>query len=215
VQANTTASYRTPPVQIKLSAVLSLGNEQRELSWHGLMQHLRGRSSAAEADAQLQADVETLGALWAAVRRRLRRRCICYPRMLVTQAGPRRCGWCCGPSHGNLAGWRRCDGSCQRSIRLCSSPRLNETGHERTTAPILDLILLGSFMQGNYSRGIVGPSHCPCSVPPLLESERCAPWVESRYGFPCQPTRPSSQTARKGRRPTGHTLPQHRIAWFA
>jgi hypothetical protein len=66
-------------VQVKLPAVLSLGKEQRELSWHGLMQHLRGRASAAEADAQLQADVEALGASWAAVRRCLRRRGIRYP----------------------------------------------------------------------------------------------------------------------------------------
>jgi hypothetical protein len=75
-------------VQIKLPAFLSLGKEQRELSWHGLMQHLRGRASAAEADAQLQADVEALGASWAAVRRCLRRRGISYPRMLVIN--PRR-----------------------------------------------------------------------------------------------------------------------------
>ena len=52
------------------------------------MQHLRGRASAAEADAQLQADVEALGASWAAVRRCLRRRGIRYPRMLVVN--PRR-----------------------------------------------------------------------------------------------------------------------------
>jgi hypothetical protein len=49
-------------VQIKIPAVLFLGKEQRELSWHRLMQHLRGRASAAEADAQLQADVEALRA---------------------------------------------------------------------------------------------------------------------------------------------------------
>jgi hypothetical protein len=36
-------------VQVKLPAVLSLGKEQRELSWHGLMQHLRGRASAGTA----------------------------------------------------------------------------------------------------------------------------------------------------------------------
>jgi hypothetical protein len=47
-------------VQVKIPAVLSLGKKQRELSWHGLMQHLRGRASTAEDDAQLQADMATL-----------------------------------------------------------------------------------------------------------------------------------------------------------
>ena len=75
-------------VQVKLPAVLSLGKEQRELSWHGLMQHLRGRASTAEDDAQLQADMAILEASWAAIRRCLRRRGIRYPRMLVVN--PRR-----------------------------------------------------------------------------------------------------------------------------
>ena len=75
-------------VQVKLPAVLSLGKEQRELSWHGLLQHLRGRASTAEDDAQLQADMATLETSWAAIRRCLRRRGIRFPRMLVVN--PRR-----------------------------------------------------------------------------------------------------------------------------
>ena len=70
-------------VQIRLPAVLSLGKAQRELSWHGLMQHLRGLASAAEAAAQLQADVATLAASWTSIRRCLQRRGIRSPRMMV------------------------------------------------------------------------------------------------------------------------------------
>ena len=70
-------------VQIRLPAVLSLGKVQRELSWHGLLQHLRRRASAAEAEAQLQADVATLAASWTTIRRCLQRRGIRYPRMMV------------------------------------------------------------------------------------------------------------------------------------
>ena len=40
-------------VQIRPSAVLSSAKVQPELRWHGLLQHLRGRASAAEAEAQL------------------------------------------------------------------------------------------------------------------------------------------------------------------
>ena len=61
-------------------AVLSLGKVQRELSWHGLLQHLRGQASAAEAEAQLQADVAMLAASWTTIRRCLQRRGIRYPR---------------------------------------------------------------------------------------------------------------------------------------
>ena len=75
-------------VQIRLPAVLSLGKVQRELSWHGLLQHLRGRASVAEAEAQLKADVATLVASWTTLRRCLQRRGIRYPRMMVVN--PRR-----------------------------------------------------------------------------------------------------------------------------
>jgi hypothetical protein len=67
---------------------LSLGKVQRELSWHGLLQPLRGRASAAEAEAQLQADVATLAASWTTIRRYLQRRGIRYPRMMMVN--PRR-----------------------------------------------------------------------------------------------------------------------------
>ncbi len=73
-----TSMRATGPDQIKFPAVLSLGKEQLDLSWHGLMQHLCSRALTAEADAQLQTD-----ASWAAIRRCLRRQGICYPRMLV------------------------------------------------------------------------------------------------------------------------------------
>jgi hypothetical protein len=76
-------------VQVKLPAVLSLGKEQRELSWHGLMQHLRGRASTAEDDAQqVQADMATRETPWADIRHCLRRRGIRFPRILVIN--PRR-----------------------------------------------------------------------------------------------------------------------------
>ena len=200
-------------VHIKLPAVLSLGKEQRELSWHGLMQHFRGRASAAEADAQLQADVETLGASWAAVRRCLRRRGIRYPRMLVLnprrppavwlvpRSLPRNPSWLeplrrvltevdtallfppldrgegvpevvthQALLHDVLWGLRRGDCSVpslfaderwnavrssipwqswQHTLQRHGLPGSSEvwTGHERSTAPILDLLFLGSCQE--------------------------------------------------------------------
>ena len=70
-------------VQIRLPACLSSGKKQRELSWHGLLKHLRSRASAEGAAAQLQADVETVGASWPAIHRLLGRRGVACPRMLV------------------------------------------------------------------------------------------------------------------------------------
>ncbi len=55
---------------------------QRELSWYGLLQHLRALASAAEQEAQIQANVTLLAESWASVRRYLKRRGIRYPRMM-------------------------------------------------------------------------------------------------------------------------------------
>ena len=70
-------------VQIRLPACLTLGKSQRNVSWHGLLVHLRGRASAPGAADQLRADVETVEASWPAIYRRLRRRGVGSPRMLV------------------------------------------------------------------------------------------------------------------------------------
>ena len=222
-------------VQIRLPAVLSLGKVQRELSWHGMLRYLRVRASAAEADAQLQADVAALEASWPSVRRRLRRRGIRLQRMLVVnprespvawlvpRALPRNPSWLeplrrvlhtvdaallfppldrgegvpAVPAHQALlhevlGGLRRGDGSIPSlfsdvrwdAVR-CSIPWRSWnsvlqrhglpysgdmwTGRERSTGPILDLLLLGA---------------CPDTPPAVLLDllTELAPYLRSSPG---------------------------------
>lgn len=74
-------------VPVRLPACLSTAVRQRELSWHGLLKHLRSRAAASDAADQLRDDVATLEASWAAVYRNLRKRGLRHPRMLA--ANPR------------------------------------------------------------------------------------------------------------------------------
>ena len=51
-------------VQVRLPACLTLGKRVRELSWHGLLGHLRSRALAPDAADQLRADFATVEVSW-------------------------------------------------------------------------------------------------------------------------------------------------------
>ena len=70
-------------VQVRLPACLTLGKRVRELSWHGLLGHLRSRALAPDAADQLRADFATVEVSWPDICCRLRRRGVGSPRMLV------------------------------------------------------------------------------------------------------------------------------------
>ncbi len=70
-------------VQVRLPACLTLGKRVRELSWNGLLGHIRSRALAPGAADQLQADFATVEASWPDICCRLRRRGVGSPRMLV------------------------------------------------------------------------------------------------------------------------------------
>ncbi len=70
-------------VQVRLPACLTLGKRVQELSWHGLLGHLRSRALAPGAPDQLRADFATVEASWPDICCRLRRRGMGSPHMLV------------------------------------------------------------------------------------------------------------------------------------
>jgi ribonuclease HI len=69
-------------VQVRLPACLSSATRQRELSWHGLLKHLRSAASALGTEDKL-ADLAALEAAWSTIRRFFWRRGIRHPRMLA------------------------------------------------------------------------------------------------------------------------------------
>ena len=69
-------------IQIRLPACLSLGKVERETSWHALLRHMQQQISGREEE-QERNDLALVTQCWTAIRRRLRRRGIRFPRQLV------------------------------------------------------------------------------------------------------------------------------------